>query len=55
MISAKDIDTLRSIARAGDDYGTIKRLLDMTEWEIDEDDTKKASTSLSGYSQLAPP
>ncbi len=39
MISAKDIETVRSIARAGNDYATIKRLLDGTEWEIDADDT----------------
>jgi hypothetical protein len=39
MISAKDIDTLRAIARAGDDYGTIRRVVDATKWEIDEDDT----------------
>ena len=39
MISAKDMDIVRSIARAGDDYGTIKQLLGGTEWEIDEDAT----------------
>ncbi len=38
MISGKDIDTLRSIARAGDDYGGIKRLIAETQWDIDEDD-----------------
>jgi hypothetical protein len=38
MISTEDIDTLRSIARAGDDYGTIKRLLAERQWHIDEDD-----------------
>lgn len=40
MISAKDADTLRSIARARDDYHTIKRLLAATEWEIDEDNAR---------------
>jgi len=39
MISGKDIDTLRSIARAGEDYGEIKRLLAATGWEISEDDS----------------
>jgi hypothetical protein len=39
MISAKDIGIVRSIARAGDDYGTIKRLLGGTDWEIEEDET----------------
>jgi len=38
MISAKDIDTIRSIARAGDDYSTIKQLLAETQWEIEDDD-----------------
>jgi len=38
MISAKDIDTIRSIARAGYDYNTIKRLLAETQWEIEDDD-----------------
>jgi len=39
MISGKDIDILRSIVRAGQDYGAIKRLLAEVHWEIDEDDT----------------
>ncbi|PWU20039.1 MAG: hypothetical protein C5B50_04930 [Verrucomicrobia bacterium] len=39
MISAKDINILRSIARAGEDYDTIKRLISETGWEIDEDET----------------
>jgi hypothetical protein len=38
MISRKDSDTLRAIARARDDYGTIKRLLAETRWEIEEDE-----------------
>ncbi|MDB6017498.1 MAG: hypothetical protein JWR19_1987 [Pedosphaera sp.] len=38
MISGKDIDTLRSIARAGGDYDAIKRLLAETQWEIDADE-----------------
>jgi len=38
MISRKDIDTLRSIVRAGDDYSTIKRLLGETQWQIEQDD-----------------
>jgi len=40
MISAKDIDTLRSIARVGDDYIEIKKLLAATGWEIREDDSR---------------
>jgi hypothetical protein len=40
MISDKDIDTLRAIARAGDDYRTIRRVVDATKWETDEDDTE---------------
>jgi hypothetical protein len=39
MISGQDIEILRSITRAGGDYGTIKRLLAETDWKIDEDDT----------------
>jgi hypothetical protein len=38
MISGKDIETIRSIAKAGDDYGTIKRLLVENQWEIDQDE-----------------
>jgi len=38
MISARDITTLRSIARAGGDYATIKQLLSGTSWKIDEDE-----------------
>ena len=38
MISSDDIDTLRAIARAGDDYGTIRRLLADRRWQIEEDD-----------------
>lgn len=38
MISGKDIETLRSIARAGSDYDTIKRLLTETQWQIEEDE-----------------
>jgi hypothetical protein len=37
MISAEDFDTLRSIARAGEDYATIKQLLAATQWEVEED------------------
>ena len=39
MISASDINTLRSIACAGADYGTVKRLLEERGWKIDEDNT----------------
>jgi hypothetical protein len=39
MISAEEFETLRSIARAGDDYAAIKQLLAGTNWEIEEDDT----------------
>lgn len=39
MLSAEDFDTVRSIARAGSDYGEIKRLLATTNWEMDADDT----------------
>ena len=38
MISPEDIDTLRSIAEAGDNYVEIKKLLTATGWEITEDD-----------------
>ena len=38
MISTKDIEMVRSIARAGGDYATIKRLLAETRWEIEEDE-----------------
>jgi hypothetical protein len=38
MISAKGIDTLRSIARASEDYGTIKQLLAEMQWKIDADE-----------------
>src|ERR1043166_2610178 len=38
MISAKDIETIRSIVRAGGDYDAIKRLLGETQWEADETD-----------------
>ena len=37
MISTKNIETVRSIARAGSDYDTIKRLLGETQWEIEAD------------------
>ncbi len=37
MISANDIEILRSIARAGNDYDVIKRLLAGTQWRIEED------------------
>jgi hypothetical protein len=40
MISGKDLDTLRSIARVGDDYARIKRLLAKTDWKISEDETE---------------
>ena len=39
MISAEEFDIVRSIARAGDDYATIKQLLATTDWEIGADDT----------------
>jgi hypothetical protein len=38
MISGQDIDTLRSIARAGGDYGALKRLIAETQWEIEADE-----------------
>src|SRR5215831_14449037 len=38
MISAKDIETIRSIVRAGADYDTIKRVLSQTQWEIEADE-----------------
>jgi hypothetical protein len=38
MISAKDIERIRSIIRAGSDYVAIKRLLAETEWEIEADE-----------------
>jgi hypothetical protein len=40
MISAKDIATIRSIARAGIDYNTIKGLLCETLWEIEADEVE---------------
>ncbi len=38
MVSAKDIETIRSIVRAGSDYDAIKRLLGVTQWEIEADE-----------------
>jgi hypothetical protein len=38
MISGKDFEIVRSIARAKGDYGEIKRLLSTTKWEIDADE-----------------
>ncbi len=38
MISAKDIEAIRSIFRAGSDYDAIKRLLAATQWEIEADE-----------------
>ena len=40
MITREDIDTLRSIARAGADYGTVKRSLSERSWQVDEDDVE---------------
>src|SRR3974390_2194084 len=40
MISSKYIDTIRSIAQAGDNYDEIKRLLAPTGWEITEDERR---------------
>ncbi|MFO1511446.1 MAG: hypothetical protein U1F83_00790 [Verrucomicrobiota bacterium] len=37
MITGKEIDTLRLIAKAGSDYGTIKRLLSETRWQVEQD------------------
>ena len=37
MISPKDLDTIRSIARTGGDYGAIKQLLAGTTSKIEED------------------
>jgi hypothetical protein len=39
MISAESFETLRSIARAGQDYAEIRRLLATTDWEIEADET----------------
>jgi hypothetical protein len=39
MLSGNEIDVLLSIARVGDNYDELKRLLATTGWEIDEDDT----------------
>src|SRR5262245_17405853 len=39
MISAEGFETLRSIARAGQDYAAIKQLLEATQWEINDDNT----------------
>lgn len=36
MLTSKDIEILRSIARAGSDYDAIKRSLAGTPWEIEE-------------------
>lgn len=38
MLSAKDIEMIRSIAGAGGDYPAIKRLLGGTRWEIESDE-----------------
>jgi len=38
MISAQDIEAIRSIARAGGDYDNIRRLLGQTQWEIEADE-----------------
>lgn len=38
MLSAKDIETIRSIVRAGGDYDTLKWLLGETQWEIEADE-----------------
>jgi hypothetical protein len=38
MLTAKDIETIRSIARARSDYDTVKRLLAETRWEIEADE-----------------
>lgn len=38
MISAKDIDLLRSIAKAGSDYDAVKRLVNGMQWEINGDE-----------------
>src|SRR5712672_410554 len=38
MLSAKNIETIRSIARAGSDYDAIKRLLVETQWEIETEE-----------------
>ena len=38
MISAKDIDSLRAIAKAGSDYRALKRVLAETPWEIEKDE-----------------
>ena len=38
MISPEDIDVLRSIAEAGDNYHEIKRLVSATGWEIEADE-----------------
>ena len=38
MISANDIEILRSLARVGDNYVEIKRLLAGTQWDIEADE-----------------
>ena len=38
MITANEIETIRSIAQAGSSYETIMRLLDETQWEIEADE-----------------
>jgi hypothetical protein len=38
MISEKDTDILRAIAKAGNNYDLIQRLLSETEWEIQENE-----------------
>src|SRR5215469_11967530 len=39
MLTGNDIDILLSIARVGDNYDELKRLLATTGWELAEDDT----------------
>ena len=39
MISANDIEILRAINQAKDNYELIKQLLARTQWEIEEDET----------------
>ena len=36
MLSAKDVETVRAIARAGSDYNSIKHLLGETQFDIQD-------------------
>lgn len=53
MLSAEDIEILRSIARAGSDYDAIKRLLAETQWEIEEDEVDLGFLRISSFTTRA--